>query len=302
MGYYTEISKSEYSAQDTALYNRMNGVSGHTTAGVVLAQEVPCIFMSLTTKIAEHQSAKENNETENTSEDAERKRLQKELRKALKDIGASDENDINEAVTRAQDARDTAIAEQQKKGNTEVQNVYNSYQTKIDDLNKSLTTETDENKITSIKNKIQDLQTKQEEKVAEAKQKAQEKLNKVIEKENKEVSNVCSRATEAFAILEALNFLNSVEEDPEPVKEQTEALTEFATHRNILNSKTESLENKKYGAMRLKKLAEENPNNKTLQNAYKMIAKQVEDILKGNDNYKTMNTSSQNSEYYKNKN
>ena len=302
MGYYTEISKSEYSAQDTALYNRMNGVSGHTTAGVVLAQAVPSIFMSLTTKIAEHQSAKENGETENTSEDAERTRLQKELRKALKDIGASDENDINEAVTRAQDARDTAIAEQQKKGNTEVQNVYNSYQTKIDDLNKSLTTETDENKITSIKNKIQDLQTKQEEKVAEAKQKAQEKLNKVIEKENKEVSNVCSRATEAFAILEALNFLNSVEEDPEPVKEQTEALTEFATHRNILNSKTESLENKKYGAMRLKKLAEENPNNKTLQNAYKMIAKQVEDILKGNDNYKTMNTSSQNSEYYKNKN
>ena len=249
-----------------------------------------------------NQSAKENNETENTSEDAERKRLQKELRKALKDIGASDENDINEAVTRAQDARDTAIAEQQKKGNTEVQNVYNSYQTKIDDLNKSLTTETDENKITSIKNKIQDLQTKQEEKVAEAKQKAQEKLNKVIEKETNEVSSITGRAGEALAILEALNSLNSVEENPEPVKEKTEALNEFVAHRNILNSKTESLENKKYGAMRLKKLAEENPNNKTLQNAYKMIAKQVEDILKGNDNYKTMNTSSQNSEYYKNKN
>lgn len=29
MGYFTDISNSEYSAKDTALQNRMNGVTGH---------------------------------------------------------------------------------------------------------------------------------------------------------------------------------------------------------------------------------------------------------------------------------
>ena len=52
MGYYTEISNNkEYAAKDVALYNRMNGVSGHTVAGVVLSQTLPSIFMTLTTKI-----------------------------------------------------------------------------------------------------------------------------------------------------------------------------------------------------------------------------------------------------------
>ena len=45
MGYYTEISKSSaYSAQDTALYNRMNGVSGHSWLGATLAANTMNIF------------------------------------------------------------------------------------------------------------------------------------------------------------------------------------------------------------------------------------------------------------------
>lgn len=45
MGYYTEISKSStYSAQDTALYNRMNGVNGHSWLGATLAANTMNIF------------------------------------------------------------------------------------------------------------------------------------------------------------------------------------------------------------------------------------------------------------------
>lgn len=35
MGYYNDISNSEYAAKDTALANRLNGVSGHNPWGVL---------------------------------------------------------------------------------------------------------------------------------------------------------------------------------------------------------------------------------------------------------------------------
>ena len=52
---------------------------------------------------------------------------------------------------------------------------------------------------------------------------------------------------------------------------------------------------------RIKELAEENPDNKTLQAGYKMIENQVNEILKGNDTYRTMDTTSIGNEYYKDK-
>ena len=106
MGYYNDISNNkDLAAQNVAQYNRMRGISGHTTAGVVLSQTLPSVFMTLTAKIAESKSAKEKDETENTSEDAERTRLQKELSNALNDIGAKSEKDINTVVIKATEAR-----------------------------------------------------------------------------------------------------------------------------------------------------------------------------------------------------
>ena len=37
MAYYTDISNSSYSAKDTALYNRMNGVENHNPWGLFIA-------------------------------------------------------------------------------------------------------------------------------------------------------------------------------------------------------------------------------------------------------------------------
>ena len=44
MGYYTDISNSQYAAKDTALYNRLNGVSGHTFLGTFLVSNTTNIF------------------------------------------------------------------------------------------------------------------------------------------------------------------------------------------------------------------------------------------------------------------
>jgi len=44
MGYYTEISNSQYAAKDTALQNRLNGVQGHTLLGVMLSSNATGIF------------------------------------------------------------------------------------------------------------------------------------------------------------------------------------------------------------------------------------------------------------------
>ena len=52
MGYYNDISNNkDLAAQNVAQYNRMRGISGHTTAGVVLSQTLPSVFMTLTAKI-----------------------------------------------------------------------------------------------------------------------------------------------------------------------------------------------------------------------------------------------------------
>lgn len=51
MGHYTEISNSQYSAKDTALYNRMNGVSNHSMLGAILSSNTMNIF-SLATSFA----------------------------------------------------------------------------------------------------------------------------------------------------------------------------------------------------------------------------------------------------------
>lgn len=61
MGYYTDISNSQYAAQDTALQNRLNGVNGHTVLGAVLSSNATGIF-GLVTSFVE-KSGKESDAT-----------------------------------------------------------------------------------------------------------------------------------------------------------------------------------------------------------------------------------------------
>ncbi len=48
MGYYTELSSSQYAAKDTALYNRMNGVTNHSMLGAILSSNTMNIFSMAT--------------------------------------------------------------------------------------------------------------------------------------------------------------------------------------------------------------------------------------------------------------
>lgn len=57
MGYYTEISNSQYSAKDTALQNRLNGVNGHTILGATLASNATGIFGLITSFVGNSNSS-----------------------------------------------------------------------------------------------------------------------------------------------------------------------------------------------------------------------------------------------------
>ena len=47
MGYYSDIRNSQYAAKDTALINRMNGVSNHSAIGAMLATQAPNAIMNI---------------------------------------------------------------------------------------------------------------------------------------------------------------------------------------------------------------------------------------------------------------
>lgn len=292
MGYYTEISNNkDLAAKDVALYNRMNGVSAHNSGtAAVLAQAVPSIFMSLTTKIAERQSAKENNETESTSEDAERTRLQKELSKALKDIGAESEKDINTAVTTATNKRNTAVSNANNELNTlKTEVAGKNYQySSPEDYDKAIQTETanlsnvtDETAKTEIQTKINKL--KEEKANFENDQKriadAEKNLQKVTETEDAKLAKITQRALEAGELVNQLAALNSVDnKETEKVEAQYNELKTFTdAYKNYKNAPS------KETALALQKVyqdcPQDSPNYNNISTLYKMYQKDVEGLL-----------------------
>jgi len=302
MGLYTDISNSSDSAKNVALYNRQNGVSGHTLLGLTLSQYGPSLVMQGASKLGNllngSEKAEDDGKGGSVDNDKQRKELEKKLNKALNAIGASDQNDINEAVTRAQNSRDEKVNAAQVEVDTLTTSI-NTTQQKITECDTKLSQLNDTNdpdgtkraEIEADKEKFE-AQLQKDTKSLETKQK---ELEKTIETENKKVSEISGKASEALSYLDELNALNSIDdEDTESVPEATEALNELAEYRNILNSKTESTENKQKIAKRIQMLVVENPDNKTLQNAYKMIKNQVNDIIQGKnlERYQNADTTS----------
>ena len=71
MGYYTEISNSEYAAKDTALINRMQGNDSHSIVGAALATNAGNILnlgMSIFGKITAKSEAPEETNPETVEE------------------------------------------------------------------------------------------------------------------------------------------------------------------------------------------------------------------------------------------
>ncbi len=87
MGYYTEISNSEYAAKDTALINRMQGNDSHSIVGAMLATNATnilgaglTIFGKLTAKDTVPEEENPDSTEERTSNTAKFNDLRREFK------------------------------------------------------------------------------------------------------------------------------------------------------------------------------------------------------------------------------
>ena len=277
MGLYTEISNNkEYAAKDTALYNRMNGVRRHTAGALA-----PGLLMEITSKIGNLLNGSEaNNESDSVSADkseqSQREELQRQLKSALREIGAEDENGINEAVHIQQTERDEKVEAAQ----TEVDSYRlgtDKYSVEIKELQgqiatgEELTPEQQANN-EKIQSKIEKLEAKRE----DALQKAQANLEKTIQTEDAKVNKVYAKAQEAIDILETLTKLNyeGINNDVK-VEEKTEALADFTKYRKIMTAQDTTPEKRYEAANKLEEIASNNSNDKTISDAYKMLEARI---------------------------
>lgn len=297
MGYFTDINNDDSLRTKGAQYTP---VSTRSAQKVQNTQYFINSIMGFGFNILSSATdGKGGSDSKNLSVDEQKKDLESKLNKCLDKIGAKDADDINEAVSRAQDERDTKV----KAAQTEVdafKNGTDTYSTQIADLNAQLTNgNLTGEESAKIKNEIKKLETKRE----KALEKAQNNLDNVVKTENAKVDNICKNASEAISYLEQLASLKSIDDSEEvTVKEKTEALNEFATHRNIICSKTDDIKTKQQAAKRIQELVTANPDNKTMQDGYRVIKQQVEDILnnKNLDKYQFADTTSKDNQYYKN--
>ena len=281
MGFYTEISNNkEYAAKYTAFDNKMNGwdVDVHSPIGYTLAAAAPQ-FLSFTTSLIGNilnGSEKDENAEGSVSESAQREQLKKDINKILRDIGAKDENGINEAVHIQQTERDEKVEAAQ----TEVDSYRlgtDKYSVEIKELQgqiatgEELTPEQQANN-EKIQSKIEKLEAKRE----DALQKAQANLQKTIQTEDAKVNQVYTKAQEAIVILEKLEKLNyeGINEDVK-VEEKTEALADFTKYRLIMTSQDTTPEERYEAANKLEEIASNNSNDKTISDAYKMLEARI---------------------------
>ncbi len=279
MGYYTEISKSStYRAENTAYYNRMNGVSGHTTLGVVGSQLAPQLLEFTIGKILSGSEKKENEKQTDVSEDTQRAELQKQLKSVLKELGVDSEKGISAAVSKAQEEHDANIKAYQDvvdeftRGTDQYSVQIAALQTQLN----GLTTETDPDgsKKSEIEEQIKELETKRE----EALETANAKLQEVTQKEDAKLSNIVFNAEEASAILVQLQNLNAInEEDKEASYDAAQEVNDMS---NFNKAREQFLKNKTKENAQALKDAYEAVDNKTTQAAWdKFLKAEVEKVL-----------------------
>lgn len=280
MGYYTEISKSStYKAEDTALYNRLNGASGHTALGVIGAQLAPQLLQFTIGKILSGGEKSGNDQQAGSTEDAQRENLQKQLKSVLKEIGANDEKGINEAVSNAQSEHDANIKAAQDVVD-KFTNGTDEYSAQISTLQSQLSGLTTENdpdgsQKSKIESQIKDLEAKRE----KALEKAKTNLQEVTQKEDKKLNNIVFKAEEANAILVQLQNLNAVNEADKETS--YDAAQEVSDMSNFNKAREKFLKNKTKENAKALQEAYEAVDNKTTRAAWdKFLKKEVENALK----------------------
>ena len=106
MGYYLDISNSEYSAKGVAEQNRMNGVTGHTMLGLLAMNLVPQAIGTIGNLLGgngENSSTTvdNSNSAEETDKTLEYGRQQKEYNKAYMNYKANPTNETASALKKA---------------------------------------------------------------------------------------------------------------------------------------------------------------------------------------------------------
>lgn len=280
MGYYTDISNSEYAAKDVALQNRMNGVNGHTAFGVAAATLAPQLLTLTIGKILNgtEKEGKGGVDNETSSEDQQRAELNKKLKKALNAIGADNEKQIDAKLAEAQNDYNTKITNAQNEVNK--YKTVEQYDTDISNQKNALaalddTSDPDGTKRKNIEKQIETLEADKK-----ARQKAEKELAKVTETENAKLAKIRENALEAQEILAQLNELNSFDEtETEKIQAQHTELSSFnKAYDNY--KKTPSKET----ALALQKAFQDCPMDSPYYNHYKnlytMYQKDIEGLLK----------------------
>ena len=234
MGYLTDISYSSDSAKDVHLRTQ-NYVNKDYYIAATASQLAPQVLGSLTGLIGRCLNGSESDKTENSSaktkdsEDIRRKELNKELSKALKNLGIDNISNLEEHVNKATNERNEKV----KAAQEEVEKFNNgtdTFSTQIMSLKASLNNLNDENDPNSVQRnqineQIKALETKRE----EALEQANNNLENVIKTEDAKLEKISEQVLEIQEIAKQLNALNFVgnTEETEKVKTQANELSSF---------------------------------------------------------------------------
>ena len=247
--------------------------------------------MTLTAKIPEWIKSEDNEEPEVNSENSKVKTLQDNLNNILKEIGAKDERDINEAVSRIQNTRDKNVGIAQAEVNT-FTNGTDKYSVKIKKLTEKLTPKEGTVLTTEEKEKInQDILKLGQEKT-KALEKAKANLVQVTKEEDAKVQKAYEKAQEAIKILEELANLKKVGDSEVTVTEKTEALADFTKYRKLFTDESIPIEKRLEYGENLEKIADENRDNSTIKDAYKMIETKIKALKSAHMSKNNSNNSS----------
>lgn len=277
MAGFLDLHNSEYASKDAAKINAYNGNDKHTILGYTLATQGPSIFMALTTKIANKADGKGGADDSNN---AQIDTLKKQFKQILNKIGAKDETQINEAVAATQNESQTKIDTAQAEV-TAFTNGTDKYSTEIAQLQSQLATG---NNLTEDQVKNNDKINARIKKLESEREKAQKKASKHFEEikttETAKIAEIKKNADEAYKIFEQISKIVDVsKEDNNYVRENKEKLHEFNDQRTMFLTSTNPTD-RKNAAQKIKEMAEENPNDRNIQNTYNLLRSRIEACLK----------------------
>lgn len=278
MAGYTDISNSQYRAENTALMNRING-AGNNYSDKIAALSNLTIGILGTILSGNYKS---NKDEADSTDSKEKENLQNELNEKLKVLNIDDPSKINETVSAAYDEHDKKIAEAQTKVNN-LQAESNSISQEIG-IQKTIlnglndTTDPSGELRKSVETKISNLQQQLNVKNTELKN-AQNTLQGTITTEDAKLDKIRTNANEALVALNLLSKMSTKEEKFD-ASETKETLLKFNDSRNNFYSAKTDEDKKKY-ATELKELYDNNPNDATIKRAYEaMLKTKVEAALK----------------------